>query len=84
MELTLTELKNINYFKQVVNVDIEDKRELFGLGLWNETVNNSYKFEPSIETILASAFILSKYYGRITRYALWPCSVTGFRIVFGN
>jgi len=84
MELTLTELKNLNYFQQVVTVDMEDRRQLFDLGLWNDTVNNSYKFEPTIETIKSSAFILSKYYGRITKYALWPCTVTGFRIVFGN
>jgi hypothetical protein len=84
MKLIQTESKNINYFKQVIELDRADRVELFNLGLYNQTVNNSYNTKPTIETIEACAFILSKYYGRITKYAIWTCSIAGVRIIFGN
>jgi hypothetical protein len=80
----LDDIKNISYAHHVVNMDFKDRCELFELGFWNETVNNSTREKPTDEVIEHAVFILSKYYGRLTKYALWECSVCGYRIVFGN
>ena len=80
------DIKDLKYQCALNNseVEMEDKRVLSDLGLHSFTNNNSYKDEPSIYTIYESAQTLEKYYGRITKYSLWECSVTGWRIVFGN
>jgi hypothetical protein len=80
------DIKHLHYADsaKVPECSIEDKRRLNDLGLWSFTNNNSFKDEPSIYTIFECAEILESYYGKITKYSLWACSVTGWRIVFGN
>jgi hypothetical protein len=84
MEIKKTsDIQNLIYHTGKVKLDFSDKKELYELGFYNSTVNNSLEKNPSIETINKGAEILSKYYGRITHYHLWECKYSGFRIVYG-
>jgi len=82
--LQATDIKSLKYSFEMNELDPTDRKKLFDLGFWNDTVNNSIKTEPTEEVIEQAAGILSIYYGRITKYVVWPCQVCGFRIVFGN
>jgi hypothetical protein len=78
-----TNIQDLIFNKGKVKLDFSDKKELYKLGFYNSTVNNSLEQNPSIEIINKGAEILSKYYGRITHYHLWECKYSGFRIVYG-
>lgn len=63
----------------------QDSRRMWDLGAWDETNNNSFKEEPSAETIAECAFILEKYFGRITAVSIWYCEpIEAWRVCFGN
>lgn len=77
-------IQDLKYNTDAERLEPEDRRKLWDLGFHNETPNNSLKETPSAAILEEAAFVLSKYYGRITKYYAWPCPVCTFRIVFGN